>query len=255
MRLWQMAAGHQGAWAAAGVFRWGVGSVGGAGAAAALWLPDRGCQGGRAARAWAGLWRGAWWLGLRALEKTAVFAGPYSRFAIFFDLLWVPFGRVCGVACGVVACGWRRDGWRWGVRHWPLRPALAVAPRSRASCFALTQRPGNAPGGALTFFAPAKESKQRKAAPRQRPCTSLRCAALHSGQTCDDADSGGAAELALRSAIAQLGQLPQVRSRCHCMLRCNGSVAVIALAGAASRGGRIGPLLRSAPGGPCFARS
>ena len=51
---------------------------------------------------------------------------------------------------------------------------------------------------------------------------------------------GGAAELALRSAIAPLGQLPQVRTRCHCMLRCNGSAAVIVLAGVASRGGEPG---------------
>ena len=66
---------------------------------------------------------------------------------------------------------------------------------------ALTQRPGCAPGGALTFFAPAKESKQRKAAPRQRPCTPLRCASLRSGQTCDDDDGGGAAELTARCAL------------------------------------------------------
>ena len=122
------------------------------------------------------------------------------------------------------------------------------------------------------FLCPAKESKQRKAAPRQRPCTSLRFAPLRSGQTCEGASlcaawvraantavwdglqgaqpqqgcglarmrqpqerpkrffaaahgrgqahHGGAAEHALRSAIAPPGQRPRVRSRCHCMLRC-----------------------------------
>ena len=64
----------------------------------------------------------------------------------------------------------------WSAAQAFATRALPLRPIARLCCLALTQRPGCAPGGALTFFAPAKESKQRKAAPRQRPCTPLRFA-------------------------------------------------------------------------------
>ena len=135
-------------------------------------------------------------------RKKAVFAGPCSEFAIFFGVLWVPLGRVCGTACGVmcVACG-VMGAVALVARTLPLRSVAWLR------YLALAQRPGSAPGGALTFFASAKESKQRKAAPRQRPA--LRC-----GQTCDGASLCAAWARATKTVIWEGLQGAQPRQGC-----------------------------------------
>ena len=168
-------------------------------------------------------------------------------------------------------------------------PRLAVAPHSLASLIGLVAEAGKCARRRTYFLCPAKESKQRKAAPRQRPCTTLRFATFRANlrgrepvpRLGASGKNSGLGWAARRSAAARLwpckgeqrrrppkalfcsraraagrltttaarqNSLCDLRSRrsdncrerearCKHMLRCNGSAAVIALAGAASRGG------------------
>ena len=121
---------------------------------------------------------------------------------------WLWAGMQCGW-WGGLRCHLRRD-WqrglpRWALRcglsRWALQPAPAFAPCSLSLFFHLAAEAGKCARRRTHFLCPAKESKQRKAAPRQRPCIALRCAALHSGQTCDGASLRAAWARAVKTVI------------------------------------------------------